>query len=71
MRLHRGGDRQANRALYLITVCRLRYDQRTIDYVQRRTTHDGLTKKEAIRCVKRYLAREIYHALQKDLQNAT
>ena len=71
MRLHRGGDRQANSALYMITVCRLRYDQRTIKYVQRRTEQDGLTKKEAIRCVKRYIAREVYHALRKDLQTST
>ena len=48
MRLHRGGDRAANRALYLITVCRLRYDQRTIDYMQRRRG-DGLSKKDVIR----------------------
>jgi transposase len=66
MRLHRGGDRQANRALYMITVCRLRYDPRTIAYVQRRIT-EGKTKAEAIRCVKRFIAREVYQALKADL----
>jgi transposase len=62
-RLNRGGDRAANNALHTITLCRLRYDPRTATYVARRTK-DGLSKKEIIRCLKRYIAREIYHALQ-------
>ena len=66
MRLHRGGDRAANRALYLITVCRLRYDQRTIDYMQRRRG-DGLSKKDVIRCLKRFVAREVFNDLVADL----
>lgn len=66
MRLHRGGDRQANRALYMITVCRLRYHPRTIAYVQRRIS-EGKTKSEAIRCVKRFIAREVFRALRADL----
>jgi transposase len=61
-RLNRGGDRQANAALYRIVVCRLRWDPRTRAYVERRTA-EGMTKKEIIRCLKRYIAREIYATL--------
>jgi transposase len=61
-RLNRGGDRQANNALHTITLCRMRHDPRTRDYVQRRT-REGLSKREIIRCLKRYIAREIYRAL--------
>ncbi|CAM02602.1 hypothetical protein SACE_3327 [Saccharopolyspora erythraea NRRL 2338] len=61
-RLNRGGDRQANAALYRVALCRLRWDPRTHAYQQRRTT-EGRTKKEIIRCLKRYIAREIYHVL--------
>jgi transposase len=61
-RLNRGGDRQANNALYVITLSRMRHDPRTQTYVQRRT-HEGLSKREIIRCLKRYIAREIYRAL--------
>ena len=65
-RLNRGGDRQANSALYLIVLNRLAWDQRTKDYMNRRTS-EGKTKKEAIRCLKRYVAREVYHAIMRDL----
>jgi transposase len=61
-RLNRGGDRQANAALYRITLCRLRYDPATRNYAQRRT-QEGLTKPEIIRCLKRYIAREVRQAL--------
>jgi transposase len=61
-RLNRGGDRQANAALYRITLCRLRYHPATRAYVERRTS-EGLTKPEIIRCLKRYIAREVRHAL--------
>jgi transposase len=67
MRLHRGGDRQANRALHMITVVRMRYHQPTINYVTRRTTQ-GLSKKDIQRCLKRYLARNLYHAIKTDLK---
>ncbi|WP_306875911.1 transposase [Arthrobacter bambusae] len=50
MRLHRGGDRQANAALHMIAVCRMRYHQPTIDYVKRRLA-DGLSKKDVLRCL--------------------
>ena len=58
-RLNRGGDRQANSALHVIVVSRLRWDPRTKAYVARRT-EQGLSKPEIIRCLKRYVAREIY-----------
>ena len=61
-RLNRGGDRQANAALYRIVLTRLRFDQRTRDYLARRTG-EGLSKKDVIRCLKRYVAREVYTAL--------
>ena len=61
-RLNRGGDRAANAALHRIVICRLRWDQRTRAYVEHRTT-EGLTKKEIIHCLKRYVAREIYQTL--------
>jgi transposase len=61
-RLNRGGDRQANAALYRIVLCRLRWDPRTRAYVEKRTAQ-GLSKKEIIRCLKRYIAREVYTAL--------
>ena len=61
-RLNRGGDRQANAALYRIVIVRLRYHQPTRSYMQRRL-QQGLTKPEIIRCLKRYVARDIYHTL--------
>ena len=61
-RLNRGGDRHANSALYRIVLCRLRRDPRTHAYMQRRTK-EGLSKKEIIRCLKRYTAREIHQTL--------
>jgi transposase len=61
-RLNRGGDRQANAALYRITLSRLRWDTRTRDYLTRRIT-EGKTRREAIRCLKRYTAREIYQII--------
>lgn len=62
-RLNRGGDRQANAALYRMVIVRLKYDPIARDYLQRRLNH-GKTKKEAIRCLKRYAARELYHTLK-------
>ncbi|WP_431805357.1 IS110 family transposase [Microbacterium sp. bgisy203] len=61
-RLNRGGDRQANAALYRIVLCRLRWDPRTQAYMRRRT-EQGLSKKDIIRCLKRLIAREIYYVL--------
>ena len=69
-RLNRGGDRQANSALYRIVVVRLRYDPRTQEYMQRRTA-EGMSKSEVIRCLKRYVAREVYSIIQKPAQIVT
>ena len=66
-RLNRGGDRQANAALHRIVVVRLRYDPRTQEYMQRRT-EEGMSKSEVIRCLKRYVAREVYSVIQKPAQ---
>ena len=69
-RLNRGGDRQANKALYRVVLCRLRWDLRTRAYMERRTK-DGLSKKEIIRCLKRYVARELYQIItSNDLELA-
>lgn len=61
-RLNRGGDRQANAAIYRVVLCRMRWDPRTRAYVQRRTK-EGLSKKDIIRCLKRLIARELYYLL--------
>jgi transposase len=61
-RLSRGGDRDANRALYLLVLGRMGWDPRTRAYVARRTA-EGLSKPEIIRCLKRYLVRELYRLL--------
>ena len=64
-RLFRGGHRHANAALYRIVIVRMRWHQPTIDYARRRTA-EGLSKRDIIRCLKRFVAREIYHALLDD-----
>jgi len=61
-RLNCGGNREANRALYMICLARMRRDRRTQEYVARRTA-EGKSKREIIRCLKRYLAREVYRVL--------
>jgi transposase len=66
VRLNRGGDRQANSALYLVVLGRLQRDPTTRAYLERRVA-EGKTKREAIRCLKRYLARSVYRALREDL----
>lgn len=58
-RLNRAGDRQANSALYHVVIVRLHYDRETRDYAARRIA-EGKTKMEIIRCLKRYLARQLY-----------
>ncbi|KMS70019.1 IS110 family transposase [Streptomyces flaveolus] len=62
-RLNRGGNRQANAALFRAVLSRMRWEPATQKYVQRRTA-DGLSKREIIRCLKRYLARTIYKILR-------
>src|SRR5947209_11719341 len=61
-RLNRGGDRQANAALYRIALSRLRWHVQTRTYLDRRIT-EGKTRRETIRCLKRYIAREIYQII--------
>jgi transposase len=62
-RFNRGGDRAANNALYTIVLCRLRYDPATRAYFARRTK-EGLSRNEIIRCLKRYVVRDVFQALQ-------
>lgn len=61
-RLNRGGDRQGNRALHTIVLSRLKHDARTKAYVERRAA-ENKSDKEIMRCLKRYVAREIYRVL--------
>jgi transposase len=65
-RLNKGGDRQANRGLHIVAVIRLRHCPRTQAYLQRRTAQ-GLTKRDILRCLKRYILREAHTAIMKDL----
>jgi transposase len=58
-RLNRGGDRAANNALWTIAIVRMRSEPRTQSYVTRRTTQ-GMSSKEIQRCLKRFIARELY-----------
>ena len=64
VRLNPGGNRQANHALWRIVITRMSSDPRTRTYVQRRLD-EGLTKPEIFRCLKRYVAREVYQALPR------
>ena len=61
-RLNRGGNRQANSALHMVVLSRIRIDERTQAHLKRRLA-EGLSKRETIRCLKRYVAREIYQVL--------
>ena len=65
-RLNRGGDRQANNALWTIALIRMRSDPRTRAYVERRQA-EGRSRKEIMRCLKRYLARELFPLILADL----
>lgn len=69
-RLHRGGNRQANRAIHTIALTRLAHDQRTRDYRDRRLA-EGLSKRDVIRVLKRAIVREIYRCLKTDLAKLT
>jgi transposase len=61
-RLNRGGNRDANRALHMLALGRMSWDERTREYVSRRTA-EGKSKREIMRCLKRYVAREVYRIL--------
>jgi transposase len=69
-RLNRGGDRQANAALHRVVIVRLRWHQPTRDYVARRLA-EGKTKREIIRCLTRYVTREVFAALKQLDQDLT
>lgn len=60
----RGGDRQANSAIRIIAIGRLRTDERTKEYVAKKMS-EGHTKMEAIRCLKRYIVREVYYVIKR------
>ncbi len=62
-RLSRGGDRQLNRALHTVVLHRRHHDPATKDYIARRVA-EGKTQREAVRLLKRYLARHLYRLLQ-------
>jgi transposase len=62
-RLNRSGDRQLNRALHTVTLSRLQRDERTRAYAERRRA-EGKTDREITRCLKRYIARELYRRLE-------
>jgi transposase len=64
-RLNLGGNRDANRALHAVALNRLRRDPRTWEYVAKKTA-EGKSKKETMRCLKRYIARETYRAILLD-----
>ena len=61
-RLNRGGNRQANSALHMVVLSRIRKDERTQAYLKRRLA-EGLSKRETMRCLKRYVAREIFQVM--------
>ena len=63
-RLNRGGNREANNALWRIVMVRMSHDPRTRDYVQRRT-QQGKSKKAIMRCLKRYIVREVFNSMQR------
>lgn len=65
-RLNWAGNRQANQALHMVAVVRLRYCERSRAYLERRT-QEGKSKKAVIRCLKRYIARELFRTLRADL----
>lgn len=65
-RLNRGGDRQANSALYTIAMVRMCHEQRTRDYVERRA-QQNMNTKEIMRCLKRYIARELLPFIREAL----
>lgn len=66
-RLNRGGDRAANHALHTIVLSRMRWDERTRAYVERRTGQ-GLSTKDIMRCLKRHVAREVYKVLNRQVR---
>jgi len=68
-RLNRGGNRQANRAIHVVALTRMRHCERTRAYVQRRR-REGLSTPEIMRCLKRYIARELFHVITRTARPA-
>jgi transposase len=68
-RLDRGGDRQLNHALHIIAITRARYDPATKAYLARKEA-EGKTRKGALRCLKRHLARRFHHLLSLPAETA-
>lgn len=64
-RVNHGGHRQLNAAIYRTVIVRMRFHEPTVAYVARRTT-EGKSKREIIRCLKRYVIREVYHLIKID-----
>ena len=62
-RINHGGHRRLNAAIYRTVIVRMRFHEPTIAYVARRTA-EGKSKRDIIRCLKRYVIREIYHLIQ-------
>ena len=62
MRLNRGGNRQANAAIYRVAIVRMRDHEKTKAYAARRSS-EGKTRREIVRCIKRYIVREVYRTL--------
>ena len=67
-RLNRGGDRSLNNALHTVVLVRMRFDEQTKAYVEKRTA-EGKNKRETMRCLKRYIARHVYRTLQASTPN--
>ena len=67
-RLNRGGDRALNRAIHAVALTRIRSCARTRTYVARRTA-EGKTPREIRRCLKRYIARELYRQLTRSMNH--
>jgi len=66
-RINHGGHRQLNAAIYRTVIVRMRFHEPTIAYVARRTA-EGKSKRDIIRCLKRYVIREVYHLVTTDPQ---
>ena len=69
-RLAWNGHRQANAALYRTAIVRMQHHQPTKDYVAKRTA-EGLSKRDIIRCLKRFIAREVYGRVMADFRART
>lgn len=67
-RLNRSGNRQLNCAIHRIAIIRLSNDERTKEYMRKRTS-EGKTKREIIRCLKRYISRELYSVITKRINH--